>query len=58
MIQVQVFTAEILKRFHVKVSEGYKLEMTLRLNYEPVEDIPFDLTPKEENFDGNYIQNC
>jgi len=47
LIEGKVFVAEILKRFSFKVSEGYKLRMTVRLTYEPEEEVPFDLERKE-----------
>lgn len=46
-IESKILFAEFLKRFEIKVSDGYKLKMTLRMAFEPLEAVRFDIKVKQ-----------
>ena len=43
LIEAKIIFSEFFKKFNFKLSEGYKLRMTYRFVYEPVDDLIFDL---------------
>jgi len=45
-IESKIIISEFLKRFDFKVSKGYEVKMTMKMVYEPIDPVPFDLTLK------------
>jgi len=45
-IEAKIIISEMLSKFQFKVSEGYAHKMTVRLLYEPLQDLIVDLTKK------------
>lgn len=46
MIEAKIIISEFLNMFNYKLQDGYKLRMGARFLYEPVDQLLFDLTPK------------
>ena len=44
IMEAKVITSEFLERFDFKLKEGFKLRMTIRFLYEPVDDLLVDLS--------------
>ena len=48
VMELKMIVCEFLKRFDFRLKEGYKMKLTLRLIYEPLDPVLFNLSRKKE----------